>query len=132
MKDTHVLAAGCGIALIAIVCVFIGAAADRPALREPTPLEADTFAHLKKKFSGEILTADLKPLHAVGESEAYKKFLAKTHSEPAMPQAFAEIVNASVSVGDHTLYTRLPPPKTLSSLLHGALRGPNTKRSNGC
>lgn len=28
MKDTHVLAAACGVALIAIVCVFIGYATD--------------------------------------------------------------------------------------------------------
>lgn len=98
--------------------------------REPTPLEEETFARLKKKFPGEVLDENLKNLHELAESSEYKNFLAEAYPDASLPPEFAEIVNAEGPLVDDTLY-RIRPPKTLSYLLYGTLRGPNARCGQG-
>ena len=62
MKDTHVFAAACGVALIAIVCVFTtSASAYKHPEKPPTPQETEAFARLKKIFPGKLLDKEKTP-----------------------------------------------------------------------
>jgi len=72
--------------------------------REPTPLQKETFAILKKEFPGEILTETLGTLDALADSPAYKNFLVKAFPMIRPIPAFEEIVNF-----DEVIYSRLPP-----------------------
>ena len=77
--------------------------------RELTPLEKEAFDTLKKKFTGELLDAELKTLNELAKSNEYKDFLAKVHPDASLPSEYAEIVTADGQIVDGTLYQILPP-----------------------
>ncbi len=52
-----------------------GPAAYRHAEREPTSLEAEAYAALKRQFSGEVLDAELHTCRELAESPVYLQFL---------------------------------------------------------
>ena len=83
---------------------LILAAAYTPETSEPTPLEKEAFAILKKKFPGRILDENLKTVHAFAESPEYQNFLTEAYSATKPIQGFEKIVNFEA-----TLNKILPP-----------------------
>lgn len=84
---------------------FALAAAYTPETREPTPLEKETFAILKKKFQGRILDENLKTVHALAKSPEYQDFLAEAYPTTKTIQEFEKIVNFE------TALNKILPPK---------------------
>ncbi len=98
--------------LFILICdVGVFAAEEPRALRDPSRLEAETFARLKKKFPGDLLSGDLKQLHELAESAEYKNFLEAVYPGASVPPAFAKVVNGDVPLVDDRLYTILPSKK---------------------
>lgn len=83
---------------------FVPAAEYAHETREPTSLEKEAFAILKKKFSGRILDENLKTLHELAESPEYQNFLAEAYPAIKPIQGFEKIVNFEA-----TLNKILPP-----------------------
>ncbi len=121
MKDTHIgwciwrprVKICCSLFIfVFLICDVSAFAAEEPrALRDPSRLEAETFARLKKKFPGDILSGDLKQLHELAESAEYKNFLEAVYPGASVPLAFAKVVNGDVPLVDDRLYTILPSKK---------------------